>query len=120
MSTVLDRPVRSVHRCASHTIGVLTRAPRLGRAQDDGTVIQVNEYLRQHFGYKHNHLGVAVGVLFAYIAIFGCALGIAQARSSHPHTIEGAPTGESRIHDVVLGKLAHGSRQIDAGIATPL
>ena len=42
--------------------------------QDDGTTIQVNEYLRQHFGYKHNHLGVAVGVLFAYIAIFGCAL----------------------------------------------
>ena len=45
--------------------------------QDDGTIIQVNEYLRQHFNYKHNTLGVAVAVLFTYIAIFGCAHGAA-------------------------------------------
>ncbi len=58
---------------AVQAMHLLSSEPRLCRVQDDGTVIQVNEYLRQHFGYKHNHLGVAVGVLFAYIAIFGCA-----------------------------------------------
>ena len=53
-------------------------------AQDDGTVIQVNEYLRQHFNYKHNTLGVAVAVLFGYIAIFGCAHGTPAGSIDRP------------------------------------
>ncbi len=91
--------------------------PRLCRVQDDGTVIQVNEYLRQHFGYKHNHLGVAVGVLFAYIAIFGCALGIAKARPSQSLTMQGVPNADGREYDARHRKLCWWSHVI---VAMPL
>ena len=51
------------------------------------TVIQVNEYLRQHFNYKHNTLGVAVAVLFAYIAIFGCARDVGAGSADGLHML---------------------------------
>ena len=40
--------------------------------QSDGTIITVKEYLRQHFNFRYDMLGVAVAVLVAYIAIYGC------------------------------------------------
>ncbi len=39
--------------------------------QNDGSVITVRAYLRQHFNFRYDLLGVAVAVLCAYIAILG-------------------------------------------------
>ena len=39
--------------------------------QNDGSVIRVRDYLRQHFNFRYDLLGVAVAVLCAYIAIYG-------------------------------------------------
>ena len=39
--------------------------------QNDGSVITVRAYLRQHFNFRYDMLGVAVAVLCAYIALYG-------------------------------------------------
>jgi ABC-type multidrug transport system permease subunit len=56
-------------RCPVHHI---TRLRHAVLVQDDGTVITVKAYLRQHFNFRYDMLGVAVAVLVAYIAIYGC------------------------------------------------
>ena len=39
--------------------------------QNDGSVITVRAYLRQHFNFRYDLLGVAVAVLCGYIALYG-------------------------------------------------
>ena len=66
--------------------------------QDDGTVITVKAYLRQHFNFRYDMLGVAVAVLVAYIAIYGCVVWRSPHSTCHvPHQLPLAGYCESNV-----------------------
>lgn len=61
----------SIHRAEGGLWGAARLTLCLVTLQNDGTVITVRNYLRQHFNFRYDMLGVAVAVLCAYILLLG-------------------------------------------------